>query len=295
MRPTSIAKPTSDQAGFSLIELLLATILSTMIVVVFVSALLTMVRTATAQKTQLELTGQGQLALDIVERDIRLATSFDTTIPTQFTDSYGPSMTTSGWSGTWSYKGSDAANRVLILSQIATTTPPLSDTRTPVYVRSSTSNPYGQPTIFNCTPYSEATPYGSLSQNYRLPYYFVYFVRDNTLYRRTLTDTTTSLCNGPQYQKRSCPREDIHKPTGCLAHDEIIVRDVSRFTIAYYQHESRSSQPYLNFLDLNVYDSNSPNIFDEANSVVVTLGLEKKVNGEPQNSELSVRVGRVNP
>ena len=133
MRPTSIAKPTSDQAGFSLIELLLATILSTMIVVVFVSALLTMVRTATAQKTQLELTGQGQLALDIVERDIRLATSFDTTIPTQFTDSYGPSMTTSGWSGTWSYKGSDAANRVLILNQIATTTPPLNENRTPIY------------------------------------------------------------------------------------------------------------------------------------------------------------------
>lgn len=295
MRPISAVKPPSSQAGFTLVELLLATILSAAVVVVFVSALLTMMRTATAQKVQLELTGNNQLALDIIERDIRLATGFSTTIPAQFTDSYGPSATSSGWGGQWSYKGTGNSSRVLILQQIATTTQPLSDTRSPVYVRSSDTNPYGQLTIFNCTPYSAATPYGSLSQNYRLPYYYVYFVRDNTLYRRTLTDTSTTLCNGPQYQKRSCPREDSSRPAGCLAHDEIIARDVSRFTIAYYQHDTQATQPYLNFLDLNVYASNSPDIFAEANSIVITLGLEKTVGGQPRGSELSVRVGRVNP
>lgn len=291
-----LAIRTKDSAGFTLVELLIATILSSLIVTVFISALLTMVSTAALQKTQLELSGQSQIALDTIERDIKLALDFGTTLPAPFQDPYGPQQTDDTWAGSWTYKGVDTApaspQKVLLLRQMATLGHPLSPTRSPVYVQSSLANPYEQRPEFNCSVFHPTNnPTGSLTQNYKLPYYLIYFVRDNTLYRRTVVDTTTSLCNGPQYQKQSCPREDASRPASCQANDEIIAKDVAGFRVDYYQQEEL---PAVSFLDLDAYASSSPDVFAEAGSVVVTIRLQKTVAGHARDSELSVRVNRIN-
>lgn len=293
MQPTSVIK---TESGFTLVELLIATLLSGVIVTVFVAALLTMVSTAALQKTQLELSGESQIALDTIERDIKLALNFGTTLPAPFQDPYGPQLTDDAWTGSWSYKGVDpnpaSPQKALILRHIATVGHPLNPARTPVYIQSSLTNPYEVRPEFNCSAFHPTNnPTGSLTQNYKLPYYLVYFVRDNTLYRRTLVDTTTTLCNGPQYQKQSCPREDTTRPVSCSANDEIVARNVAGFRVDYYQQEEL---PAINFLDLNAYNSSDPQIFAEANSVVVTLRLQKTVAGKERRSELAVRVNRIN-
>lgn len=295
MRPM-LAIKTKTETGFTLVELLIATILSSLVVTVFIAALLTMVSTAAMQKTQLELSGESQIALDIIERDIRLALDFGTTLPAPFQDQYGPQLTDNTWSGSWTYKGVDTApaspQKVLLLRQITTVGHPLNPTRSPVYVQSALANPYELRPEFNCSVFHPTNnPTGSLTQNYKLPYYQIYFVRDNTLYRRTVTDTATVLCNGPQYQKQSCPREDATRPATCLANDEIIAHNVAGFRVDYYQQEEL---PAISFLDLNAYASSSPDIFAEATSVVVTLRLQKTVAGKERASELAVRVNRIN-
>lgn len=291
MRRTS--QGTNISYGFTLVELMVAVILSGIVVTIFIAALMTMVSTAVLQKTQLELSQKNQIALDIVERDVRLALSFETTIPyTTFDDDYGPTNTNEGWAGSWSYAGSDANHRVLLLAQRATPGSPLAAARTPVYVRGNVTNPYAaQDASLNCTVYNATTnPTGALTYNPKLPYYLVYFVRDNQLFRRTLTDTTTSLCDGEeQYQKQSCPAVDVTPAPSCGAQDEKIADNVASFTITYFSLDDDAVPT-----DIDAYTSSDPNVLREISNVVVTLRLQKTVNGEQRDSTLSVRVSRVN-
>lgn len=284
---------TNTSCGFTLVELMVAVILSGIVVTIFITALMTMVSTAVLQKTQLELSQKNQIALDIVERDVRLALSFETAIPyTTFDDDYGPANTNEGWAGSWSYAGSDANHRVLLLAQRATPGSPLAAARTPVYVRGNVTNPYAaQDASLNCTVYNATTnPTGALTYNPKLPYYLIYFVRDNQLFRRTLTDTTTSLCDGEeQYQKQSCPAADVTPAPSCGAQDEKIADNVASFTITYFSLDDDAVPT-----DIDAYASSDPNVLREISNVVVTLRLQKTVNGEQRDSTLSVRVSRVN-
>lgn len=289
------------ETGFTLIEVLLATILSGVVASVFIAAMLNMVSTATLQKTQLEINQQSQIALDTIERDIRLALDFATTLPattpTTFSDSYGPSNTNEGWTGTWSYKGNtDSNHRVLILKETATTTNPYRANRTPVYVDATQTNVYEVNPSLNCSVYNASTnPTGALTYNPKLPYYLIYFVRDNNLYRRTMTDNYTTgskLCNGPSYQKQSCPSVDTSRPAACIANDELIVGNVAAFTITYNELSYGSSG--VSITDKDAYNSTDPTIFQEVNNVVVTLTLQKYVGGQSRSSTLSVNVSKVN-
>lgn len=282
--------------GFTVIELLIAIILSGVVVTVFISTLITMVRTATVQKIQLELSQKDQIALNTIERDIRMAKAFDTTPAySTFIDKYGPTNTDQGWNGTWSYKGTDADHRVLILRESATTTNPLRASRTPVYVNGRITSAYAvQDTTLNCTAYDASTaPTGGLSYNPTLPYYLIYFVRDNTLYRRTLTDTTTTLCNGQQqYEKQSCPEVDATPDTTCQAYDELIATNVGSFTVAYNTIDYTGGTTTIT--DINAYSQSASDIFTEVSNAVVTLKLQKTAYGSARSATLSVRVSRVN-
>lgn len=282
-----------NDKGFTLIELLVAVILSGIVVTIFIASLMTMVTTAVLQKTQLELSQQIQIALDTIERDIRIANAFDTTpIYSTIEDEYGPENTNQGWSGEWSYKGNGNNNRALILRHGATTVHPLSINRTPVFARGTLVNPYAEQDVtLNCTVYNATTsPTGALSYNPKLQYYLIYFVRDSTLYRRTLTDTSTALCDGQQqYQKQSCPSIDDTRPASCQANDELIVRNVAEFTIAYYSQDDQASPT-----DINAYASSDDSILEEIRNVVVSIQLEKTVANEVLHSTLAVRASRVN-
>ncbi len=297
MRHTLATRSSKKAAGFTIVELLLAIILSGVIITIFVSTLMSMMRTATIQKTQLELSQKNQIALDTIERDIRVALAFDTSPAfAAFTDSYGPNNIDNTWSGTWSYKGSDANHRVLILRQSATTTNPLARSRSPVYVQGSLVNPYAeQNASLNCTAYNSSTaPTGTLSYNPPLPYYIIYFVRDNKLYRRILTDAQTTLCaSSVQYQKQSCPKADTTPHANCRAYDELIAENVASFSVAY-NTITYNSAGQATVVDSGAYAVSDPDALAETSNVLVTLKLQKIVSGADTNTTLSVRVSRAN-
>lgn len=280
--------------GFTIVELLIATILCAIVTSVFITALVAMTRSVTIQKTQLELSESNQIALNTIERDVRLALAYETTPAySTFVDSYGPTNTNEGWSGTWSYKGTDSDHRVLILRENATTTNPFAASRNPVYVQGFLANLYGeQNTNFNCTLYNAATaPTGALTYNPTLPYYLIYFVRDGNLYRRVLTDTTTPVCsNTPQYQKQSCPEADTSQPASCKANDELIAENVASFTVTYYSQGSSSTPT---FTDINAYAQSDSDIFEEVSNITATLKLQKSAGGSVRSTTLSVTVSKV--
>lgn len=285
--------------GFTLVELILAIVLSGMIVTVFVSTLMSMFRTSVVQKAQLELGQENQLALSIIERDIRLATAFDTAPAyTPFVDYYGANGTNENATPiAWSYKGTDADHRVLILRQIATSTPPFVTARTPVYVQGSVTSPYATAnTGLNCTLYDKvSSPAGTLSYNPKLPYYLIYFVRSGVLYRRTLTDVTTARCNSmAQYQKQSCPGVDASRPASCLVNDEKIVDNVTSFSALYYKTTYDSISGAATATDIDAYNQTDAKALTDITNALVTLRLDQKVNGKTRTSKLSIRVGRVN-
>ncbi|MFZ1812078.1 MAG: hypothetical protein WAU02_00960 [Candidatus Saccharimonadales bacterium] len=272
----------TNASGFTIVELVLASSISIVVVSVFVSLLFTTYQSSTRNKVVLDMTGRLQTSLSFIERDVRYSVAYLTGISSPFSDSNAPA-------GGWTHKGSPASstNRALILKSYATANNPFSPTRQAVYVNGSVSNPYiPADALLNC---STTPPAGSLYLNPQLPYMTIYFVSSGKLTRRIITDTTTSLCNGAvTYQKQSCPTG-----TGgsCLAKDEIITEDVAGLSIDYYQ---QLDTPTPSFALLDPYKATNPDDLATADNINATVTLNKTVGGKTINRSMSITVSRIN-
>lgn len=298
MRHTLTVKP-----GFTLVEMAVAIPIVIIVIVVFITALLSSLHQATADNDRTYLIEDSQVALKDIERDVRFSVGFDTGLnkyPGRFTDSFGPDRTTAGWTGAWTFKGTAPyTNRVLILLNYATVNSPYSANRELAFVDGRINNPYtsgGSNTSLNCS----AAAGGRLYQNATLPYYTIYFVRDSVLYRRILTDTTTTLCNGPQYLKKTAPRPpSLHYAPGGVA-DDMVAENVKQFSVKYYRHDStRGYTPILNqepatYNEINAYASTDNSVLEAANTAVITLELSKRAGGKSLDHKTSTRIERVN-
>ncbi|HXH04820.1 MAG TPA: hypothetical protein VNI82_00125 [Candidatus Nitrosotenuis sp.] len=261
-----------------------------MVVTVFLAALINLLQTVSKDRIQLELNSSSQLALDLIERDIRYSTTFATSLPSQFPDPYGATNSGTGGTNAWSHKGVPASTskRALILRAQATNLNPYALERKQVFVNGSVSNPYTVDPALDCST--------KLTLNPRLPYYTIYFVRDSVLYRRTLTDTSTGLCataGNVQHQRLSCPPELRSTwNASCSAQDEVAVRDVTNFSIDYYQRDE--DNPTIFTLISDAYTSTDPGVLIPARDAEVNLTLSKTSGGKVIQSTLGLRASRIN-
>lgn len=276
---------TNRSLGFTVVEVLVALPLFVIVAAVFISALVYGMQSAAFNQANLEITSSLNVALDGLERDVRYSTGFQTGIASPFADASQPA-------GGWTHKGTptDVNKRVLILSSPSTVTNPLALNRVPVYINGSLTNPYQaiDPTL-NC---STTPPSGTLYINPQVPFKTIYFVDGTTLYRRILIDTTTTLCNGPPYQKQSCPTG-----TGgtCTVKDEKILDNVVRFSIDYYNYAEPQTQPAPPVLTLlDTYAVSNPDDIALADNVEITLTLRRSIGVKNVEKQLSLRVNRIN-
>lgn len=270
------------QLGFTIVELMIAMPLISLIVVVFIDLLFTAMIASSQNKTQLELNAESQTALSTLERDVRYSSSFLTGLYSPLNDPNAPS-------GGWKIAGTptDSNRRVLMLKSLATTDNPLSLNRQPVYIDGSISNPYADadPQL-NC---SSAPSTGSLHLNPQLPFVTIYFLNGNDLYRRILTDTSTKLCGGAsQYQQTSCPTGG---PTPCTVKDELVTSDVQEFAVDYYQ---QNDTPLPTFSLIDPYATPTPDDINLASQAVIRLKLQKTVSNKTVSSNMNLTVGRIN-
>src|SRR5690606_29463721 len=122
------------------------------------------------------------------------------------------------------------ASRVLITRSFSTSTNALDNARQPVF----TNTPE-----FDCATQMYYQP--------QLTFLSVYFVKNETLYRRVLTDTTTALCHvNAQQQRQSCPPYITSgRHASCQANDEVLLKGVTNFTVAYYQTSQAGSSTQI--------------------------------------------------
>lgn len=263
----SILKTSNNKhRGFTVVELMITMIIMAILTAGFFAVFLQMYRDATRSSQQGLMNFNSQIAMNIIETDIRYSMAFDSTLGSQFTDPYGPSGNVAA-PGTWMFAGTDSNHRVLMLEKIAVN----SDKTQPVY----------RSTKYNCST--------QLAYNPPLVYTLIYFVHDGTLYRRTLTDTASGTCNGPQYNKQSCP----FSPTStwpqsiCQANDEAIVSDVAAFSVNYYTTSDGTAS-------LDIYPDDTDKKLATARTAEVTLTLSNGGSNFPVTTTSTLRATRVN-
>lgn len=261
-------------SGFTLVEVVIVMVIVGVIFPVFATLLVNMYHDSVVSREMVSMSTEANTALYYMDESVRNSHAFLIGVPEEFPDAYGPHNLGTGSGQAWSYKGDSAKSRVLISKNYATSTNPQNSTRTPVFIYTP---------AFNCTTEMYYQP--------QLSYLAIYFVRDNTLYRRTLTDTDTPLCAGStQQQKTSCP-PDVpvgERDASCAANDETLATRVSEFSIVYYQ---TSVDGDATALDPD-YTSEEPTALASADYALVTLELSSR--GGKSTHKVTHRITKIN-
>jgi len=188
-----------NTSGFTLVELLIVISVTGILTSLLFGPLSDLYTSNANSIKSTAQTGDMRSALRAIEGNVTLAKAFLTT--DEVDDPRGPNNNTTD---KWNWQGLGANNpnaRVLIISSFATTS-----ARELIYLGAGCDE--------------------AMVNN------MVYFVRDNTLYRRTIVNRTTPTCGGAVAQRQSCAPTVTH--SSCQAIDAKLLGDVARFSINYY-------------------------------------------------------------
>lgn len=256
--------------GFTLVELAISVPILMLTAIFLFNIIWSTVNESNYEHVRLTMVHDKQFAMTMIESDIALASRYLAGLDAGLTDPYPP--TSNG--GAWSYKGDSSTSRTLLLRAYSTTANPLSASRQPVFIGSGAS----------C---DDATIYFNTVQRYTI----IYFVKNGNLYRRRVVNNVTATCEPHQYQKTSCPStEDLgtNQHADCGADDELILHNVSNFTISYYPLKTST-------VASDVYATGaSTTLVTTATDVEITLGVSKNASGKPITSQSTLRISKLN-
>jgi len=249
------------QTGFTLVETLVIVPTVLLMLTAIVVIMMSLLNTNSASDAKVTMAYDVQNAFDYVETDARLASHILYTIDSNFSDPYGPDNAGTAWNAGPALPGSFSP---LILREYATTTPIQNVNKAPVYVN-----------VYGCTS-------DVINSNPILTTNVIYFVRNGTLYRRTLTDTSQTTCD-TQYQSQTCP-PDASTPVNaiCKGVDTTLATDISSESFVYYNNLIGNISP------------NSQSALDSAVGIAVTLGITRPINGSPYNYISSTFINTLN-
>lgn len=259
-----------SEAGFTLVEMAIVVPILILIALSLFEALFTVVQTSTQERVEMNLAYEKNVAMNEIESDIRIAPLF---VPQLDTNTAGQDANEGisnplGTGNTWYYAGGGQDKRVLILREYSTTVNPLIAGREPVFVGSGAA----------CSDPSVAT-------NTIQTYNTIYFVQNQTLYRRRVVDPLTKdpVCGNVQYQRTSCPTASASCPA-----DEIIASNVTAFNVTYYSSGDPTATP------LDVYTGPSPSLLASARSAQIDITQTRPAGGTNITSSISLRIATLN-
>jgi Tfp pilus assembly protein PilV len=257
-------------SGLTIVELLIALPVIIVVMTVILVFILTLLNDFSSLRTRQTLSTAGQTALQQIESDVKLSSAFLTAVDTSsYTDNYGTAQTktTGNNAASWSFTGSNANARTLILNTYATDKNPLDDTRSPVFINQvgcSSTQIYANDVLTNTV---------------------IYFIFNNTLYRRVLTQASPpATCSSP-FQVQSCPAVS-NRPANCIIDDTELLKNVSSFSISYYIN-SVSQSP------IDAYSSPNANTLNNAMAVDITITTTQPAT-PPIINNVKLRVTRLN-
>lgn len=250
------------QHGFTVVEILVVlTVLSTVILLVFTTLYNLYLSNVSGLLTSTQTTNT-RTALRSIEDSLTLATGY-LTKASSITSPQGPNNDAADWD----FKGTNASNRVLISQSYATTAASTDSNRALVYNNSS-----------GCGSPSTA----SLVKNTH-----IYFVRNQTLYRRTIVPTNT--CPPGAFQKSTCAVGQ--SGSVCQATDAVLLTNVSSFVPQYYTNSTDASA-------IDIYNEPNDAIASAqvagSKAITITLQTTQSINGIMNTYQGSIRINKFN-
>lgn len=254
-----MSKPSSYTSGFTLVEMIVVIPMIILIVAVMIGFMVALIGSAVGSAQKTNVIYNTQEALNQIERDTSLSQSF-------LTSYTPPSPQDINNTGTVAFTSANGNTTSIIFSSYSTTQNPMTAGREIVYYA---NQPHA------CTlDYKANTPF---------LHRIVYFVKNGTLYRRSIvppnnqnaTVDANTTCAKP-WQRGSCAA-GITGAT-CLTVDVPLVSSVSSLNLMYY----KKSSPGV---------SVDPSLAD---SLQVTITTTTTVIGDPATYSLSVAASRLN-
>lgn len=257
----SITKKGRSQ-GFTLIEILIIAPIVILAISVFIALIINMVGDVLAVRDRNNMSYEIRDALDRIEQDSRLSTQFLTTSSTLLS----PQGSDNNFTGTAAFSNTNS----LIMGTLTTDKNPVDTSRQLVFYAKQPND---------C---------GSL-QSYNRPFIskIIYFIKDNSLWRRTYllpyntnaSPNDETVCNAP-WQQNSCS-PGYSGATRCQTNDTQLMQNVTSFNVKYFSAPGSTT-------DIGAANALS------ATTIEVTLNGQKLVAGRTVNNTGSVRTSKLN-
>ena len=246
----------------------------------FLTVIINMTGSVIASRAANALSYNVQDALNRIEQDVKQSSSFlasnNVTIPAANAQGYNDDTTTfTNVGGT--------SNTSIILNMVATTGNPLSTSSGYVFLK------------------NRPNPCGTAQNNTPLTYNVVYFIKDATLWRRTImptnyTDTTNIVCATPFQQPSCSPTYMANNPgtTFCKTNDIKLVDGITPadFSIRYYNGESASTENTpASTTSVTTADRNTA--LQSATTVSVSINAKQTAAGRDIERLAVLRVSRL--
>jgi len=261
--------------AFTVIELLIIAPIVVLFIGAFISVIVGMTGEVLANKSANILTYDIQDTLSRIDSDIKSSTAFLATNNVTITSPQGYDDNTLSFKNV---KNDSTNGNILILNSVATSTNPLSTSSGYVYLANK--------------PNSCAS--GLVDQNKPMSINIIYFVKNSTLWRRTImpSDYATSGCATPWQQPTCTP--DYTDTFFCKTQDTKLLDNVDPedFVINYYASESSQSADPIS-IDTNSLESVRNASLSKMNTAVISLNIDKTAAGRAINRSESIRTTRI--
>ncbi len=261
----------NNTRGFTLVEMMVIAPVVILLIGTIIFSIVQITGEALAERASSVLISNVQSALDQIEADTKLSGAFLAKNNVTLTSPQGFG------NGTVDFQSISGNGAMLILNTFVTTQNPNSANRSLVYLANS---PYA------CT-------HANLPQNQVMTMNTVYFVQDNTLWKRTLAPTgyLNRDCPGvTPWQRPSCAPGITG--TLCPTQDERLVNGVTsaNFTVEYFNSPSDNT---ASADAQNSNESTRQSALDLTNTVQVTIKSTISASGRDVSQQGTVRATRV--
>jgi competence protein ComGC len=269
----SIYNKNNPGHGFTIVEVLIIAPIVILMIGIFISAIVSMTGEVLSSRGSNDMAYSVQNALDKIQQDVKLSGGFLSTNNIVLSSPQGYNNDTTNFDNASATVGDS-----LILNAYATTNNPLDTNRTIMYMA-------GQPNACNST---------QLSQNMPVMVNIVYFVKDGTLWRRTvmpsnyLTIGCVGGSAGVPWQIPSC----VPGYTGsfCKTNDERLVDGIGTdgFSVSYYSSPD-STTANTTAGEPSLSDSIRQSAIQTTTTVEVTISASDKISGRDISQSASMR------
>lgn len=260
------------QKGFTLVEVLIVAPIVMLVIGVFISAIIALTGDALVESAKVSLLNDTQNAVDLIENDVKVSGAFLATNNMTVASPQGFNNSTQVFTNVGLSSG-----EALILNSFATTQNPALSTRKLVYLA-------GEP---------NACGSANISQNQTMTYNTVYFVRNNTLWKRnvfTNTYNSKKCASDTVWQRPSCAPGTTG--TLCLSQDEALITADGGITLAFEYYSTPSDTTPIAGAKTGT-SANRQIAMDTARTVRVTVTANRTVAGRDVSQTLSLRIIRI--